>query len=225
MNFIIMGIYGMKWGHHIFGDRYKYKSIEQLALSRKVKKLGKNVNKNTNSEYRKLKNKLKKIKKRDKNGYEKFLKENKENKELKKTVPKKEQINTKKTIKNLTDNELKKLNERIRLENEYYRSLDEYTKHNQQVKENGKNTTSKIISAIGTKVIKPAMTNAGKDVLQDLLTKIGQTTNDQINKSYKDAFKKEITKEEKERKYNEQRLKDLQTKMTIMTLEKKLKNE
>ena len=87
-----MGVYGMKWGQHIFGDRYKYKSIEQLALSRKVKKLGKNVNKNTNSEYRKLKNKLKKIKKRDKSRYEKFLKENKENEELKKTVPKKEQI-------------------------------------------------------------------------------------------------------------------------------------
>lgn len=217
----------MKWGHHIFGDNYKYKSMEQLILSKKVKKLGKKVNKNTDSEYRKLKNKLKKIKKKDKKGYEEFLKEQKQKKEevLKKTVPKKEQINTKKTIKNLTDSELKKLNERIRLENEYYRSLDEYTKHNQQVKENGKTATSKIISTIGTKVIKPAMTNAGKDVLQDLLTKIGQTTNDQINKSYKDAFKKEITKEEKERKYNQQRLKDLQTKMSIMTLEKKLKGE
>lgn len=221
------GVLGMKWGQHIFGKDYKYKSIEQILLRRKVKKTNK-----SDPGYNKIKNKLKRIKKRDAKGYSKFLQEQKNKKikieEKKKQIQdqkkkEKEQINTKKTIKNLTDSELKKLNERIRLENEYYRSLDEYTKHKQQVKENGKTATSKIISTIGTKVMKPAMTNAGKDVLQDLLTKIGQTTNDQINKSYKDAFEKEITEEEKERKINQQRLKDLQTKLSIQQLEEKLK--
>ena len=74
-------------------------------------------------------------------------------------------------------------------------------------------------------VLEPALTNASKNVVEDLLTKIGKTMNYEINESFKKSFKeeKELTEEEKERKINQQRLKDLQTKLSIQQLEEKLK--
>lgn len=54
----------MKWGQHIFGKDYKYKSLGQIHISNKLKRLGKKVNKKTDPEYRKLKNKYKNKEKR-----------------------------------------------------------------------------------------------------------------------------------------------------------------
>ena len=59
------GRLGMKWGYHIFGDKYRYKSREQKKVVKQLKKLSKIGANKKNSDYSKLKNKLKRLKKRD----------------------------------------------------------------------------------------------------------------------------------------------------------------
>ena len=162
------------------------------------------------------------MKKRDAKGYAKFLKEQQEKKQKNKSTNNKEKnsseiVKTKKHISDLTDNELRKLNDRIKLENEYNRTIREYNQN--------KRTATNTIKKMSKTVLEPALTNASKNVVEDLLTKIGKTMNYEINESFKKSFKeeKELTEEEKERKINQQRLKDLQTKLSIQQLEEKLK--
>lgn len=187
------GVLGMKWGQHIFGKDYKYKSIEQILLRRKLKKTNK-----SDPGYNKIKNKLKRIKKRDAKGYSKFLQEQKNKKikieEKKKQIEdqkkkEKEQINKneiKKSIKTLTNYELKQQNDRIKMENEYYTLISEYNKNLERY---GKNSASRAMKNIKNKIIKPALQESGKNVLQDLLTQLGKTTNTKINEKYSDIIK------------------------------------
>lgn len=190
------GRLGMKWGYHIFGDKYKYKSREQKNVVKQLKKLSKiGVNKKNNSDYSKLKNKLKRLKKRDNKELASYKKEVAKKRvqkiterKVKQEKTKQEETKIKKSgTKGLTDNELKKQNERLRLENEYFRLRSEYDRHKAEV---GKNKATQIMNKIGRKVLEPAVTEASKNVLQDLLTNLGKTTNVEINKKYRDVLKK-----------------------------------
>lgn len=72
------------------------------------------------------------------------------------------------------------------MENEYYRLISEY---NENLERYGKNSVSRAIENINNKIIKPALQESGKNVLQDLLTQLGKTTNTKINEKYSDTIK------------------------------------
>ena len=125
------------------------------------------------------------MKKRDAKGYAKFLKEQQEKKQKNKSTNNKEKnsseiVKTKKHVSNLTDNELRKLNDRIRLENDYNRLIREYNQN--------KRTATNTIKKMSKTVLEPALIGASKNVVQDLLTRIGKTTNIEINNMYKNSI-------------------------------------
>lgn len=185
------GRLGMRWGQHIFGDSYKYKSLGQIRLSRKLKSIRKKMGTNS-SEYKKIKNKYKKVKKRDTKKYVKFLEDQKNNKNSKNDksdnkIKKESNTNVRKikSISELTDNELTKQINRLTNENKYYDLIEA----NKSYKNENKNITSKVLNKIGKKILEPALTESSKTVVQDLLTQLGKTTNNEINRYYRETLK------------------------------------
>ena len=215
-----MVVCGMKWHQHIFGDSKEYKSLGQFITSRKLKKIGKTSGKNSKA-YKKLKAKLKSLRKRDSSGYKKFLDDQKEKKE--KEIKK---INNQTTdkIKMLSDSDLQKQINRLKMENDYYNTKKIYDEYKSEY---GKSTTRKVLDTIGKKVLEPALVEAGRKTTTDLLTKLGFSTNDRINKAYKDVFKKmdeDKNKIEKAKeKAKQEARKSLQDK-EIEKLDKELEN-
>lgn len=183
-----MVVCGMKWHQHIFGDSKEYKSLGQFITSRKLKKIGKTSGKNSRA-YKKLKAKLKSLRKRDSSGYKKFLDEQKEKKEKENKEKEIKKINNQTTdkIKMLSDNDLQKQINRLKMENDYYNTKKIYDEYKAEY---GKSTTKKVLDTIGKQVLEPALIEAGKKTTTDLLTKLGFSTNDRMNEVYKEAFGK-----------------------------------
>jgi hypothetical protein len=220
-----MVVCGMKWHQHIFGDSKEYKSLGQFITSRKLKKIGKTSGKNSRA-YKKLKAKLKSLRKRDSSGYKKFLDDQKAKKEKQTKEKEIKKINNQTTdrIKMLSDNDLQKQINRLKMENDYYNTKKIYDRYKSEY---GKSTTRKVLETIGKKVLEPALTEAGKEITTDLLKKLGFSTNDRINKAYNEAFGKMDANKNKiekaKEKAKQEARKSLQDK-EIEKLDKELEN-
>ena len=111
---------------------------------------------------------------------------------------KKEDIETKKSIKDMSDNELREKTNRMRLENDYINT----SKANESINQQQVSTGRKAVKHVWKNVISPAATDAGRRVLTDWLIKVG---NEQLISSPKkvdpnSALKKEVETLELERR-------------------------
>ena len=232
------GRVGMKWGQHIFGDKYVYRSREQKNVARQLKKLNK-TGRTKSANYTKLKNKLRKLKTRDNKTLSEYRKEllkkkaekavkkqtQKEANKLKKQTQKENKELKKQGTKNLSDNELRKQNDRLRLENEYFRLKSEYDRNKAEA---GKSSVSKVIDKIGKRILEPAATEATKAVLQDLLTKVGRTANTQIDNAFREQLKSlnnesKMTKTDKKLENLDNTIKNLNKEISVYGKNNKIK--
>lgn len=173
-------------GYHIFGDEYKYRSSQQKRLSKKIKKLSKS---GKISGIKTLKNRLKRIKKRDNkalNDYKKELAKKKTEKALKEQSEKTDKKIKKQGTKFLTDNELRKQIQRLQLENQYTALRRVYDRNKMEY---GKKTSTKVLDKIGKTILEPSLINSSKNVVGDLITKLGKSTNTAINQGYQELLK------------------------------------
>lgn len=179
------GIPGQKWGVR----RYQNKDGSLTSAGRK--RMAKSMMKYKLFEVKKgVKQPIKKINKIARN--EKIEK----TKHALKT--KKQEPEKKKTMKDMTNEELREKTTRLRLENDYTREVNNYNTLHPKKISNGR----KFISYVGSNVIKPAATDAGKSLLTDLLKKVG---NEQLGlkEQHVDknaALKKEVETLELERR-------------------------
>lgn len=184
------GRLGMRWGYHIFGDDYKYRSRDQKKVSKQLKKLGKSgANKSNSSDYNKLRNKLKRLKKRDNkilSSYKKEVAKKRAINAIKKQAEKTEKKIKKQGTKNLTDNELRKQIQRLQLENQYTNLKRTYDRNKIAA---GKSKSNNVLDRIGKSVLEPSLINSSKNIITDLLTKLGKSTNTAIEQGYQNLFK------------------------------------
>lgn len=102
-----------------------------------------------------------------------------------------------KSIKDLSNEELRDKTNRLRLENDYVKEVNNYnTLHPKKV-----SLGKRFVSSIGKNVIAPATIEAGKRVLGDYLTKLGRDAAglNKKNVDPMDDLKKEVKKLELER--------------------------
>lgn len=173
------GVPGQKWGVRRYqnkdgsltsaGRKRMAKSMMKYKLFETKKDLKQQINKN---------NKFNKIKKIEK--------------------VKKQEPEQKKTLKDMSNDELKEKTTRLRLENEYTREMNNYSTLHPKKISNGR----KFISYVGSNVIKPAATDAGRSLLTDLLKKVGNEQlglkDQKVDKNA--ALKKEVETLELERR-------------------------
>lgn len=70
----------------------------------------------------------------------------------------------------------------MELENRYTNAKRKYDNNKKQL---GKSTASKVLNHIGNRILKPAITNSSEAFIEDLLKKTGFSTNDKINSEYR----------------------------------------
>ena len=86
----------------------------------------------------------------------------------------------------MTDNELRKQIQRLQLENQYTALRRVYDRNKMEY---GKKTSAKILDKIGKTILEPSLINSSKNVVGDLITKLGRSTNTAINQGYQELLK------------------------------------
>ena len=211
------GRVGMKWYQHIYGKVY-----EHAKYNKKTKSKIKKIEDDTKSEIRKLKKKAKqdyklksaKRKSEDKINDAKNYLEKKYG--LKDKSKKTEQKETK-TTDVMSDDELRKVVNRLRLENDYKRELNTYNSLNPKKVSLGK----KFVKSTWNDAVRPAVTEAGKVTLEKWLKKVGNEVLD-LDGNKTPTLDKIWDKEKKQMEISNYRLK---TKKNVDALNNILEQE
>ena len=106
----------------------------------------------------------------------------------KKTSEQNKEDNKKKTIKDLTNEELKERTTRMRLENDFTREMNTYKSLHPEKISRGK----KFIKELGVNVIKPAAIEAGRNLLKNYMDKAGKEALGLNEKDPLDKLKREV---------------------------------
>jgi len=211
------GRVGMKWYQHIYGKAY-----EHAKYNKKTKSKVKKIEDDTKSEIRKLKKKAKqdykikaaKRKSEDKiNDTKKYL----EKKYGIKDKSKKTEQNESKTSDRMSDDELRRAVNRLRLENDYKRELNTYNSLNPKQVSLGK----KFVKSTWNDAVRPAVTEAGKVTLEKWLKKVGNEVLD-LDGNKTPTLDKIWDKEKKQMEISNYRLK---TKKNVNELNSILEKE
>lgn len=101
-----------------------------------------------------------------------FIKKSKAKKQKESNNTKKKDIkaNKKKNAKDMTNEELREKTNRMRLENDYIRTSQDYAKLHQKQASLGK----KFVQALSRDVLIPAATNVGRQMVEDYLRKLSK---------------------------------------------------
>lgn len=200
------GRLGMKWYQHIYGKAYDHAQYNKKTNS-KIKK----IKSDTNAEIAKMKKKAKreaqinKAKKASESKINrakdlidrKYGTSNKNQNGIKKSVKSdKHKSDQSLDYKKMSNEELIKRTNRMNLERDYINAANSYKKAvnmNQSAKNVSSKQTSRgksFVTTVGKKVIIPAATNAGKNVLEKWLTNKGEELLGMASKKASKTIKK-----------------------------------